>query len=246
MDDRIRALLKQVANGSVSEERAFELLKDMPFEDLTHTKLDHHRELRKGIQEVIFGEGKSIGQIRDVIEAMLRKEVDVLVTRVTPEVGTTLKGTFPEGVYADAGGCFYIKKETEIKGKGTILIVSAGTSDSRPAEEAYIASMFFGNRTERLYDVGVAGIHRLFQNMELLKKARVIIVTAGMEGALPSIVAGLVGVPVIAVPSSTGYGASFGGLAALLTMLNSCSTVATFNIDNGFGAAYFATLINRL
>lgn len=246
MDDRIRGLLKQVASGSLSEDEAFELLKDMPFEDLTHTKLDHHRELRKGIQEVIFGEGKSIEQICDVIRAMLRREVDVLVTRVRPEVGATLKATFPEGIYAELAGCFYIKKEGEIKGKGTVLIVSAGTSDSRPAEEAYVTSMFFGNETERLYDVGVAGIHRLFQNMVLLKKARVIIVTAGMEGALPSIVAGLVGVPVIAVPTSTGYGASFGGLAALLGMLNSCSTVATFNIDNGFGAAYFATLINRL
>jgi pyridinium-3,5-biscarboxylic acid mononucleotide synthase len=246
MDDRIRGLIRQVANGSLSEEEAFELLKDMPFEDLTHTKLDHHRELRKGIQEVIFGEGKSIEQICDVIRAMLRKQVDVLVTRVRPEVGLILSATFPEGVYAEEAGCFYIKKEGEIKGKGAILIVSAGTSDSRSAEEAYVTSTFFGNETERLYDVGVAGIHRLFQNMDLLKKARVIIVTAGMEGALPSIVAGLVGVPVIAVPTSTGYGASFGGLAALLTMLNSCSTVATFNIDNGFGAAYFATLINRL
>lgn len=235
-----------MATGSVSEEEAFELLKDMPFEDLTHTKLDHHRELRKGIQEVIFGEGKSIEQICDVIQAMVRKQVDVLVTRVRPEVGIALSATFPQGTYAEVAGCFSIKKETEIKGKGLILIVSAGTSDSRPAEEAYITSTFFGNETTRLYDVGVAGIHRLFQNMDLLKKARVIIVTAGMEGALPSIVAGLVGVPVIAVPSSTGYGASFGGLAALLTMLNSCSTVATFNIDNGFGAAYFATLINRL
>ena len=246
MDDRIRDLLRGVASGAVSEEEAFEILKDMPFEDLTHTKVDHHREIRKGIQEVIFGEGKSTEQICDVIRAMLRKEVDVLVTRVRQEVGTALKEAFPEGVHAEGAGCFFIKKEAEIKGKGMILIVSAGTSDSRPAEEAYVTSTFFGNHTERLYDVGVAGIHRLFQNMDLLKKARVIIVTAGMEGALPSIVAGLVGVPVIAVPSSTGYGASFGGLAALLTMLNSCSTVATFNIDNGFGAAYFATLINRL
>lgn len=246
MDGRIRGLLKQVADGSLSEDEAFELLKDMPFEDLTHTKLDHHRELRKGIQEVIFGEGKSIEQICDVIRAMLRKEVDVLVTRVRPEVGAILSTTFPDGAYAEEAGCFSIKKEKEIKGKGIVLIVSAGTGDSRSAEEAYVTSMFFGNETERLYDVGVAGIHRLFQNMDLLKKARVIIVTAGMEGALPSIVAGLVGVPVIAVPTSTGYGASFGGLAALLAMLNSCSTVATFNIDNGFGAAYFATLINRL
>ena len=144
------------------------------------------------------------------------------------------------------GKCFVIKKEHAVKGKGMILIISAGTSDIPVAEEAYATCKFFGNETEKLYDVGVAGIHRLFQNMTLLRKARVIIVAAGMEGALPSIVAGVVGAPVIGIPTSVGYGASFGGVSALLTMLNSCSTVATFNIDNGFGAAYFATLINRL
>ncbi len=139
-----------------------------------------------------------------------------------------------------------IKKDHSVKGKGLILILSAGTSDMPVAEEAYVTSTFFGNETERLYDVGVAGIHRLFQNLSLLRKARVVIVAAGMEGALPSIVAGVVGAPVIGIPTSVGYGASFGGVSALLTMLNACSTVATFNIDNGFGAAYFATLINRL
>jgi NCAIR mutase (PurE)-related protein len=246
MHESIIRLLAAVAEGSISVEAAFEELKDFPFQDLTHTKIDHHRQLRKGIQEVIFGEGKTIDQISDIVRSMTEKEIDVLATRVDREKGGKLLDAFPEGVYSEAARCFYIKKDESIKGKGTILILSAGTSDIPVAEEAYIASTFFGNTTEKLYDVGVAGIHRLFSNLEALKKARVIIVAAGMEGALPSIVAGIVGVPVIAVPTSIGYGASLGGFSALLSMLNSCSTVATFNIDNGFGAAYFATLVNRL
>ncbi|OPY70933.1 MAG: AIR carboxylase [Syntrophorhabdaceae bacterium PtaU1.Bin034] len=246
MDERIRALLSAVAAGSVTVDAAFEELKDVPFQDLSHTKIDHHRQLRKGIQEVIFGEGKSVDQVADIVRSMTEKKVDVLATRIDREKGARLAESFPDGTYWETARCFTIKRESSIKGKGTILIVSAGTSDMPVAEEAYVASSFFGNATERLYDVGVAGIHRLFQNLDLLKKARVIIVAAGMEGALPSIVAGIVGVPVIGIPTSVGYGASLGGFSALLTMLNSCSTVAAFNIDNGFGAAYFATLINRL
>ena len=246
MNDSILRLLAAVADGSLSIEAASEELKDFPFQDLTHTKIDHHRQLRKGIQEVIFGEGKTVDQIIDIVRSMRAKEIDVLATRVDSQKGTRLLDSFPEGTYSEPARCFYIQKDTSIRGKGTILILSAGTSDIPVAEEAYISSTFFGNTTERLYDVGVAGIHRLFHNLEALKKARVIIVTAGMEGALPSIVAGIVGVPVIAIPTSIGYGASLGGFSALLSMLNSCSTVATFNIDNGFGAAYFATLINRL
>ncbi len=246
MDDRILALLSRVASGGVSVEAAFEELKDVPFQDLTHTKIDHHRKLRKGIQEVIFGEGKTLDQICEIVRSMREKEIDVLATRINKETGKKLIDLFPEGTYSEPARCFSIKKDESIKGKGTVLILSAGTSDIPVAEEAYVASAFFGNVTEKLYDVGVAGIHRLLQNMEILKKARVIIVAAGMEGALPSIVAGIVGVPVIGIPTSVGYGASLGGIAALLSMLNSCSTVATFNIDNGFGAAYFATLINRL
>ncbi len=247
MDDhRITALLSRVASGHVSVEAALEELKDVPFQDLIHTKVDHHRQLRKGIQEVIFGEGKTLDQICEIVQSMRDKKTDVLATRINREAGKRLSERFPEGTYSEAARCFYIKKDESIRGKGTVLILSAGTSDIPVAEEAYIASVFFGNATEKLYDVGVAGIHRLFQNLDLLKKARVIIVAAGMEGALPSIVAGVVGVPVIGIPTSVGYGASFGGISALLSMLNSCSTVATFNIDNGFGAAYFATLINRL
>jgi pyridinium-3,5-biscarboxylic acid mononucleotide synthase len=246
MDDWILKLLNAVAGGALSPQAAYEELRDMPFEDLTHTKVDHHRQLRKGIQEVIFGEGKTFEQISDIVRSMREKEIDVLATRVDPDKGERLTRAFPEGVYAGPARCFSIKNDLSIKGKGTILVVSAGTSDTPVADEAYEVASFFGNTTERLYDVGVAGIHRLFHNLELLKKARVVIVAAGMEGALPSIVAGIVGVPVIGIPTSVGYGASLGGFSALLSMLNSCSTVATFNIDNGFGAAYFATLINRL
>jgi NCAIR mutase (PurE)-related protein len=246
MDDWILKLLSSVRNGTLSPQAAYQELKEMPFEDLTHTKIDHHRQLRKGIQEVIFGEGKTVEQICDIIRSMQEKGTDVLATRVDREKGEMLLRIFSEGIYSESARCFTIKRDQSIKGKGTILILSAGTSDIPIADEAYEVSTFFGNTTERLYDVGVAGIHRLFYNLELLKKARVIIVAAGMEGALPSIVAGIVGVPVIGIPTSIGYGASLGGFAALLSMLNSCSTVATFNIDNGFGAAYFATLINRL
>jgi len=246
MRESIMRLLEAVADGSMPVEAAFEELKDFPFQDLTHTKIDHQRHLRKGIGEVIFGEGKTFEQIYDIVRSMREKELDVLATRVDKEKGGRLLESFPEGLYSEAARSFVIQKDKSVRGKGMILIVSAGTSDIPVAEEAYTAAIFFGNSTERLYDVGVAGIHRLFANMDLLKKARVIIVAAGMEGALPSIVAGIVGVPVIAIPTSVGYGASLGGFAALLSMLNSCSTVAVFNIDNGFGAAYFATLVNRL
>lgn len=246
MDKKIKKLLADIKDGKATVEEAYDQLRDMPFEDLDHTKIDHHRMVRKGLQEVVFGEGKSLKQIMDVVGSMKKKGLDVLVTRIDRAAGRKLCNKFRSGRYSEEARCFYIKEDHTIAGKGTILIISAGTSDMRVAEEAYITSMFFGNNTEKLYDVGVAGIHRLFQNLGTLKKASVIIVAAGMEGALPSIVAGVVGVPVIGVPTSIGYGASFGGLTALLAMLNSCSTVSVFNIDNGFGAAYFATLINRL
>jgi pyridinium-3,5-biscarboxylic acid mononucleotide synthase len=247
MDEKILNLLAAVKDGKVTVEKAYGTLQDMPYEDLQHSKVDHHRMMRKGLQEVIFGEGKTLGQIVDIITSIRKKKEDVLVTRTDAASGKALCKRFPGGVYSEIARCFSImKKTTARKGNGMVLIVSAGTSDIPVAEEAYVTSLFFGNETEKLYDVGVAGIHRLFGNLDILKKAKVIIVAAGMEGALPSIVAGIVGVPVLAVPTSVGYGASFGGLTALLSMLNSCSTVSVFNIDNGFGAAYFATLINRL
>ncbi len=247
IDEKILKLLTAVKEGKVTVEKACEAFQDMPYEDLHHTKIDHHRTMRKGLQEVIFGEGKTLNQIVDIVVSMQKRKDDVLVTRIDSAFGRSLCTEFSAGVYNEAARCFYIKeKKTTKTGKGMVLIASAGTSDIPVAEEAYVTSVFFGNKTEKLYDVGVAGIHRLFGNLDLLKKAKVIIVAAGMEGALPSIVAGIVGVPVLAVPTSVGYGASFGGLTALLAMLNSCSTVSVFNIDNGFGAAYFATLINRL
>lgn len=245
-EEKLIHLLKNVSKGGISVDEAYEKLKDLPFEDLSHTKLDHHRLLRKGMEEVVFGQGKTVSQITEIVTSMREKDLNVLVTRLDERAGKSIKEAFPLGIYDEEARCFYIKEDQTIKGKGIVLVVSAGTSDAKVAEEAYITSVFFGNQTEKLCDVGVAGIHRLFQNLEILKSARVIIVAAGMEGALPSIIAGIVGVPVIGVPTSIGYGASFGGLAALLAMLNSCSTVSVFNIDNGFGAAYFATLINRL
>jgi hypothetical protein len=247
MDEKILKLLAAVKDGKMTIEKACGAFQDMPYEDLHHTKVDHHRMMRKGLQEVIFGEGKTIDQIVDIIASMRKRKDDVLVTRLDGASGKVLCKKFSAGVYNETARCFSIKKKTMAeKGKGMVLVISAGTSDIPVAEEAYVTSLFFGNETEKLYDVGVAGIHRLFGNLDILKKAKVIIVAAGMEGALPSIVAGIVGVPVLAVPTSVGYGASFGGLTALLGMLNSCSTVSVFNIDNGFGAAYFATLINRL
>lgn len=246
IDEKVIELLCAVRDGQLSVADAYEGLRHVPYDDLEHSKIDHHRLLRKGVQEVVFGEGKTQAQLRDIIGSFRRNDLDVLVTRIDADTGDELTRAYPEAKYHADARCFCIQKERPVEGKGLVLVVSAGTSDARVAEEAYQTSCFFGNETDKLYDVGVAGIHRLFQNMEKLRRARVIIVAAGMEGALPSIIAGIVGVPVIAVPTSVGYGASFSGLTALLAMLNSCSTVAVFNIDNGFGAAYYATLINRL
>ncbi len=246
IDNAIKELLEKVSKGLVSPEHAYERLKYIPFEDLCHTKIDHHRAVRKGLQEVIFGKGKTLEELTESIEALRRQNQDVLITRIDEDMGTALCSRFESGIFHKRAGCFYIKEDNTIFGKGTILVVSAGTSDINVAEEAYITSVFFGNTTERLYDVGIAGIHRLLDNLPILRSARVIIAVAGMEGALPSVIGGLVAVPVIGVPTSVGYGASLGGLTALFAMLNSCSTIGVFNIDNGFGAAYFATLINRL
>ncbi len=247
MNEKLLKLLTGVQNGTVSVESAMKSFGGLAYEDLHHTKVDHGRKIRKGLQEVVFGEGKTLGQISDIVTSMSANGDEVLATRIDASLGEALCRSFPLGRYDDLSRCFMVmKKKRRITGKGIVLVVSAGTSDIPVAEEAYVTSVFFGNRTEKLYDVGVAGIHRLLGNMEVVKKARVIIVAAGMEGALPSVVAGMVGVPVIGVPTSVGYGASFGGLTAMLAMLNSCSTVSVFNIDNGFGAAYYATLINRL
>jgi len=246
----VKRLLEQVAAGKLSTEKAVERLKHMPFEDLGFAKIDHHRALRQGYAEVIFGRGKTPEQVARIVRGMLRPKDathNILVTRADRKIYAAVRRVARSAKFHALSGAILIRRSREISGKGTILIVSAGTSDIPVAEEAAVTAEAMGNRVETLYDVGVAGLHRLMEHRPMLAAARVIICVAGMEGALPSVVAGMVGVPVIAVPTSTGYGASFGGVAALFAMLNSCaSNVSVVNIDNGFGAGCVASVINRL
>lgn len=246
-EDRIRELLRDFKKEKISLEEVLRRLRLLPFEVLEEAIIDHHRALRKGIPEVIFGEGKSTEQISRIVERMAAAGENVLVTRLSKDKASELLRRFPEAEYNPTARTLTLKlQEVREQGKGEIVVVSAGTSDLPVAEEAAVTAEMLGNRVGKLYDVGVAGIHRVLHHAERLMKANVLIVVAGMEGALPSVVAGLVSRPVIAVPTSVGYGASFGGLAALLAMLNSCaSNVAVVNIDNGFGAGYIASLINR-
>lgn len=252
-------LLEQVRSGALGTTDAMERLKRLPFEDLDFAKVDHHRALRQGFAEVVFGKGKTAEQVGKIVKALLGRkdesrggaQQNILVTRADLKMFAAVKRGLGRNSRAakfhPLSGAITIERNTEISGKGTILVVSAGTSDIPVAEEALLTARLMGNRVEHLYDVGVAGIHRLLKHSDGLMKARVIICVAGMEGALPSVVGGLVAVPVIAVPTSVGYGASFGGVAALLGMLNSCaSNVTVVNIDNGFGAARVAACINRL
>jgi pyridinium-3,5-biscarboxylic acid mononucleotide synthase len=249
-ESEIRILLEAVQTGALKVNDAIARLKYLPFEDIDFAKVDHHRELRQGYAEVVFGKGKTPQQVAEIVRVMLRHKdsrQNILVTRADSKIYAAVKRIRRDAKYHPLSGVITISRSDEIAGKGTILVVSAGTSDIPVAEEALLTARIMGNRAEHLYDVGVAGIHRLLDNHSMLSEARVIICTAGMEGALPSVVGGLVGVPVIAVPTSTGYGASFGGVAALLGMLNSCaSNVTVVNIDNGFGAACVASCINRL
>ena len=227
-----------------------ERLKHMPFEDIGFAKVDHHRALRQGFAEVVFGKGKTPKQVAEIVRAMVEKKgsrQNVLVTRADEKMFAAVKRVSRAAKFHALSKVLTIERNAEITGKGTIVVVSAGTSDIPVAEEAVLTARMMGNRVDQVYDVGVAGIHRLLDHRGKLNEARVIVCVAGMEGALPSVVGGLVGVPVIAVPTSTGYGASFGGVAALLGMLNSCaSNVTVVNIDNGFGAACVASCINRL
>jgi NCAIR mutase (PurE)-related protein len=243
-------ILEAVRAGELAPAKAIERLKHLPFEDLGFAKVDHHRALRQGFAEVILGEGKTPQQVAEIVKAMLGKKDsrhNILVTRADAKIFAAVKRASRGAKFHSLPGVITIERSREISGKGAILVVSAGTSDIPVAEEALLTARMMGNRVEHLYDVGVAGIHRLLEHRENLTHARVIICVAGMEGALPSVVGGLVPVPVIAVPTSTGYGASFGGVAALLGMLNSCaSNVTVVNIDNGFGAACVASCINRL
>ncbi len=244
--DKIETILKDVKAGSMEIDTALKALRDLPFEDLGYAKIDHHRSLRTGYPEVIFCSGKSLDQVTGIIEKMSRHNSAILATRATREVFERVKKIREDSVYNETARLIITGKTPEPVSGSKIAVISAGTSDIPVAEEAAATAEAFGNRTERLFDVGVAGIHRLLDNMELIMACRVLVVVAGMDGVLPSIVGGLVHIPVIAVPTSVGYGASFDGLAALLTMLNSCAPgVAVMNIDNGFGAGYYAGMLNR-
>ncbi len=243
----LKKLIEDVKAGRVATGDAVERLKTLPFEELEFATVDTHRSLRQGFPEVIFGEGKTIDQIRAIAGAMLKRKENVLVTRLDDKKGRALKKAYPSGVFNKTARTFFIRTHAvKDVGRGVILIICAGTSDVPVAEEAAVTAECMGNRVERLYDVGVAGIHRLLHKKDLILSANVLVVVAGMEGALPSVVSGLVARPVIAVPTSVGYGANLGGLTTLLAMLNSCAAgISVVNIDNGFGAAFAASLINR-
>lgn len=246
--NNLKSLLLDIKEGKVEVDKALEDLKALPFEDLGYAKIDHHRSIRNGYPEVIYCEGKADEHIIGIVEKMYEKKSNILGTRAKKETYEKLKKIYPHCEYEELGRIIKIEnKPIENVGKGTIVVVTGGTSDIPVADEAYHTAKFLGNDVERLYDVGVAGIHRLLNNRDVLMKARVIIAVAGMEGALPSVIGGLVDVPVIAVPTSVGYGANFNGLSALLTMLNSCASgISVVNIDNGFGAGYLSSMINKL
>jgi pyridinium-3,5-biscarboxylic acid mononucleotide synthase len=245
--ESIRKLFEQVRAGKLAPDEAVQRLRHLPFEDLGFAKVDHHRVLRVGMPEVIFGPGKTPAQMGQIFSRLAQHDGNILATRASSQQFIAVKKKVRRAEYHDLAQAIVLQRDQKKYGKGIIVVVSAGTSDIPVAEEAVVTAEIMGNDVEHLYDVGVAGIHRLLANRETLVRARVVIVCAGMEGALPSVVGGLVGVPVIAVPTSVGYGAAFEGVAALLGMMNSCaSNVSVVNIDNGFGAGYVAALINRL
>lgn len=245
--DRILSLLNKVKSGEVSPQDAMLNLKMEPFEELGYAKVDHHRELRHGIPEVIFGEGKTAAQIAGITEALMKHgNVNILITRLSPEKAKELSALIPVEYDPVSRIAIHGRKKDSVT-TGIIAVATGGTSDIPVAEEAAITAEALGNRVERLYDVGVAGLHRVLSKMDVLMSARVVVAVAGMEGALATVIGGLVSCPVIAVPTSVGYGANFGGVSALLSMLNSCSgNVSVVNIDNGFGAGYLSSLINRI
>jgi len=248
MDElQLRDLLEDVRAGAASVDSALDRLKHLPFEDLGYAKIDHHRELRQGFSEVIFGKGKTPEQVLGIASRLLERSRNLLITRTTAAIGADLRAICAEAEFHPLSQSIRVWRDRTIRGKGRVAVVCAGTSDIPVAEEAQLTLEVMGNEVDCIHDIGVAGIHRLISHSDRLRAARVVIVCAGMEGALPSAVGGLVSAPVIAVPTSIGYGASFNGLAALLGMLNSCSSnVSVVNIDNGFGAGYVASLINRV
>ncbi|WP_010248300.1 nickel pincer cofactor biosynthesis protein LarB [Acetivibrio cellulolyticus] len=245
--ESLKKMLEDVKNGQLSVEEAFNDLKKLPFEDLGFAKVDHHRNLRNGYPEVIYCQGKTLEQIKMIVEKLMQKNNNIMATRASREVFESIRQITEDAVYYKDARIVVVKKRDIPKSQRMIAVVTAGTSDIPVAEEAAITCETMGQWVERIYDVGVAGIHRLFARTDIIMKANVVIVVAGMEGALASVVSGLVDKPVIAVPTSVGYGANFGGLSALLTMLNSCATgIGVVNIDNGFGAGFLAAMINKL
>lgn len=243
----LKLLLQNVKDGNTTIDEAYEKLRDFPYSDLGYAKIDNQREIRVGYPEVIYCAGKTVDQVKGIIKLMLNKNCNILATRATVEMFKSIKEICPAARYNEAARTITVKIKDINAADSYIAIVSAGTSDIPVAEEAAVTAEIFGNKVERVYDVGVAGIHRLFNNIDVIRRAKVVVVIAGMEGALASVVGGLVDIPVIAVPTSVGYGASFGGLSALLSMLNSCASgVSVVNIDNGFGAGYLAGMINKI
>jgi len=243
----LKQLLVNVQNGNVSIDKALKELKTLPFKNLGHTVLDNHRELRNGSPEVIYCQGKTIDQVLSIIKSMLEAGSNILATRADHELYEACKVLFPKANYHEQARIITLKSNEYEITKTYISVITAGTSDIPVAEEAAVTAEFYGNCVKKLFDIGVAGIHRIFENLEIINNAKVNIVVAGMEGALPSVIGGLVDKPVIAVPTSIGYGANFNGLAALLAMLNSCASgIGVVNIDNGFGAGYLANMINKL
>jgi NCAIR mutase (PurE)-related protein len=244
--ERLKDLLLRFKDGRIELDQTLEQLRRLPVEDLGFAQVDHHRSIRQGFPEVIFGLGKTPAQIVGIAASLLDRSSNLLITRVNRETFDQISAIAPNAEYHESCGAISVRGEATVRGRGVIAVVTAGTSDIPVADEAAVTAEIMGNRVERIFDVGVAGIHRVLGRRESLQSARVIVCVAGMEGALPSVVGGLVSAPVIAVPTSIGYGASFQGVAALLGMLNSCaSNVTVVNIDNGFGAGFVASLINR-
>ncbi len=245
--ETLRKLLEQLVRGEVSVAAALDRLRGLPYEDIGFARLDHHRPLRCGFPEVVFGQGKTDGQIVEIFTRLAERGGNVLATRVSKAAGEQIVTSVENACYNELARVAFLRRSAAAPGGGTIAVVAAGTADLPVAEEARITAELMDQRVKTLYDVGVAGLHRLLAESDTLRQANVLVVVAGMEGALPSVVGGLVAAPIVAVPTSVGYGASLGGIAALLAMLNSCAAgVSVVNIDNGFGAGYQAALINRL
>jgi len=246
-EENIRELLDRISRGEVSVDEGIEKLKDLPYEDIGVAHIDHHRSLRRGLPEVIFGEGKNVSEILSIMDKISKQGENIIVTRLDLTKANDISEKYPKSNYHERSRILTLMDHPiKSRGRGTILVISAGTSDIPVAEEAALTARFMGNEVETIYDLGVAGLHRLLGHRDQLRKASILIVVAGMEGALPSVVGGLVDKPVVAVPTSVGYGASFQGITALLGMLNSCASgVTVVNIDNGFGAGYAASLMNR-